>query len=347
MSLRPHEIWAAAAALAVGLGVWAILSLTGRSPASPSSKPPASSPQLESKSTTPERSLLDQFREDSAAGANTAGTPTTDDQLETQFEIIAEFQRQLENLKTRAMAAAASKNGATFKEDVENGKPLTALLNTRLSAFEKDLAVARANRPQDPVVQWLTGELLTSVGGEPDTILPYFRRAVQGGLRRPRLFESLSKIEFDLNRFQAAYDDASKAVDLASSSRDAWVAFSRACFALERTDALIQRLSRAFPDNGPPWVRPLFQEAAKARESWRRELATRAEEDRRGTLPVVRLEIEHRKFASADPGAKTISTGRGQILVELFEDQAPLTVANFIHLVETGFYNGRISEHHQ
>ena len=35
-----------------------------------------------------------------------------------------------------------------------------------------------------------------------------------------------------------------------------------------------------------------------------------------------------------------LTTPRGEILLELFEDQAPNTVANFISLVESGFYNG-------
>ena len=35
-----------------------------------------------------------------------------------------------------------------------------------------------------------------------------------------------------------------------------------------------------------------------------------------------------------------LKTDRGNILLELFEDQAPNTVANFISLVESGFYNG-------
>lgn len=35
-----------------------------------------------------------------------------------------------------------------------------------------------------------------------------------------------------------------------------------------------------------------------------------------------------------------LTTNRGNIVVELFEDQAPNTVANFISLVESGFYNG-------
>ncbi|MCU0724779.1 MAG: peptidylprolyl isomerase [Planctomycetes bacterium] len=35
-----------------------------------------------------------------------------------------------------------------------------------------------------------------------------------------------------------------------------------------------------------------------------------------------------------------METSKGEILLELFEDDAPNTVANFVNLVETGFYDG-------
>jgi peptidyl-prolyl cis-trans isomerase A (cyclophilin A) len=38
----------------------------------------------------------------------------------------------------------------------------------------------------------------------------------------------------------------------------------------------------------------------------------------------------------------TIETGKGTIVIELYNDQAPKTVANFIKLANQGFYNGII-----
>jgi len=35
-----------------------------------------------------------------------------------------------------------------------------------------------------------------------------------------------------------------------------------------------------------------------------------------------------------------ISTSKGDVVVELFENEAPLSVANFVHLVDQGFYDG-------
>jgi cyclophilin family peptidyl-prolyl cis-trans isomerase len=59
------------------------------------------------------------------------------------------------------------------------------------------------------------------------------------------------------------------------------------------------------------------------REKWAKESAIRAAEAQADDLPRVRL-----------------STTKGDITLELFEDQAPQTVANFITLVKQGFYDG-------
>lgn len=59
------------------------------------------------------------------------------------------------------------------------------------------------------------------------------------------------------------------------------------------------------------------------RPLWEEELERRAADAQADNLPRVLLE-----------------TTRGPILVELFEDSAPNTVANFIQLVESGFYDG-------
>ena len=45
--------------------------------------------------------------------------------------------------------------------------------------------------------------------------------------------------------------------------------------------------------------------------------------------------------ASANPKA-IIETTQGRIVVELYQDQAPKTVANFVKLTKQGFYNGII-----
>ncbi len=69
-----------------------------------------------------------------------------------------------------------------------------------------------------------------------------------------------------------------------------------------------------------------------------------------GTAPAV----PQRRSALASPpidfdwlnqcrhARATLHTNQGDIVIQLYSDDAPLTVANFIHLCEEGFYNGSI-----
>ena len=54
------------------------------------------------------------------------------------------------------------------------------------------------------------------------------------------------------------------------------------------------------------------------------------------------LLIRQREFQSDDLPRVKLTTTKGEIVVELFEDQAPNTVANFISLVESDYYNDMI-----
>jgi cyclophilin family peptidyl-prolyl cis-trans isomerase len=68
------------------------------------------------------------------------------------------------------------------------------------------------------------------------------------------------------------------------------------------------------------------------------ELRASIEEER----PKVEAEMAKRKAEAAadDLPRVTITTSKGDIVVELFENDAPNTVANFISLVDKGFYDG-------
>jgi cyclophilin family peptidyl-prolyl cis-trans isomerase len=69
-----------------------------------------------------------------------------------------------------------------------------------------------------------------------------------------------------------------------------------------------------------------------AAKKWPAEEAARKQDAEKGDLPRVEFE-----------------TTKGKFVIELFEDEAPNTVGNFIHLVEKGFYNNllfhRVEKH--
>jgi cyclophilin family peptidyl-prolyl cis-trans isomerase len=72
-----------------------------------------------------------------------------------------------------------------------------------------------------------------------------------------------------------------------------------------------------------PEIEELVGNARQYVKLWEAEQKLREAESKADNLPRVKLE-----------------TTKGDIVVELFEDQAPNTVANFISLVQKGFYNG-------
>jgi cyclophilin family peptidyl-prolyl cis-trans isomerase len=66
-----------------------------------------------------------------------------------------------------------------------------------------------------------------------------------------------------------------------------------------------------------------FSKIDEYSELWAKESAIRAAEAKANDLPRVKL-----------------TTTKGEITIELFENEAPQTVANFLTLVKQGFYNG-------
>jgi len=84
--------------------------------------------------------------------------------------------------------------------------------------------------------------------------------------------------------------------------------------------ALVKRRANLLSKKEAERLRLMF---TGSRDSWRAELAIRAAEKQRDDLPRVRIE-----------------TTKGAFVLELFEDDAPNAVANFITLVEEKFYDG-------
>ncbi len=66
-----------------------------------------------------------------------------------------------------------------------------------------------------------------------------------------------------------------------------------------------------------------LQDLPTAKKAWAAEQATRAKEAQADDLPRVKLE-----------------TSKGTLVIELYENEAPQAVGNFVSLVESGFYNG-------
>lgn len=96
-------------------------------------------------------------------------------------------------------------------------------------------------------------------------------------------------------------------------------------FAVERFDAADALLAKMESIVGEKFPTAYRESLEKTNEKYQRELKIRRLENSTDDLPQVRL-----------------VTTEGDILVELFENHAPNTVANFISLIEQQFYNDRL-----
>ena len=93
-----------------------------------------------------------------------------------------------------------------------------------------------------------------------------------------------------------------------------------------------------------------FEAAKEFFDEHREELETMTDTERQlyasidELIPQFRREKQLRKSEAAkdDLPRVELTTNAGRIVLELFENEAPETVANFIHLVEQGYYNGVI-----
>jgi cyclophilin family peptidyl-prolyl cis-trans isomerase len=123
---------------------------------------------------------------------------------------------------------------------------------------------------------------------------------------------------------EVAYDLAKKLMDKGCTDKSLYDAAGVAAYCTNHFEDADKYLKLA-KDNGvlSPAGGEYQPQVAAQKELWLKESATRQKESEADDLPRVRL-----------------TTTVGVIELELFENEAPDTVGNFVHLVEKGFYDG-------
>jgi cyclophilin family peptidyl-prolyl cis-trans isomerase len=165
---------------------------------------------------------------------------------------------------------------------------------------------------------------------------------VKGGLNRSDVQIGLARVQLEANQFDAAYKSALTALEADSRNLRVWQTFGGVALANGRFQEVLSRIDAAYPGEKPASITRLRDQAKTLQDLWVKEEELRRADQREG-LPRVKLTIEHRAFAQGSDGralTKDVATGRDEVEIELFSKQAPATVANFLKLVESGFYNG-------
>lgn len=133
-------------------------------------------------------------------------------------------------------------------------------------------------------------------------------------------------VERDVKRddYASAYTIARELLKTEVNSSQLYNYSGIAAFAMYDYDLAEKWLARAQEINEIDQRGLMYYQAIESyRLYWQEELAIRAEEAKANDLPRVKM-----------------TTNKGDIVLELFENEAPDTVGNFISLVEDGFYDG-------
>jgi cyclophilin family peptidyl-prolyl cis-trans isomerase len=288
-------------------------------------------------------SFLEEFAASNAGESQNAEVALSDAELEKSFRDIQAIHERIAKVMEEAARLPEADRKKGMERALQRREQLLSELNQALAGFEQQLGRARKARPEAAVPAWLSAETLILIGGEPEEVEPHLQRALAAGLKTPRVYASLSRVHAEANRFAEALDTAEQALALGGSERYVWDTYIRACFFTERYEQVAARLERGFPEPKPTWVQEVHAEALARQKLWQAEQQRRAAEKKADDLPRVRLTVEHRRFARGPRGEALTaveSAGKGAIVLELFEDQAPAAVANFLTLVEQKRYDG-------
>lgn len=217
----------------------------------------------------------------------------------------------------RNLYESLQNQGGVGKED----RPAVEALRQRMAAFSKQFPDdARGPAAELYLSMWLDDQdrvdalyakVLQSRPADLKTRLVYAKR-LENQNRFAEVIETLSS---------ATWDDANLI--------DAKLLWSNALFAEHRFQEAIDALNSipesAWASNLPrkPEVTSALQQRTEYLTLWAAEQTLRQAEQSADDLPRVE-----------------IVTARGPIIVELFENEAPNTVANFLKLADTKFYDG-------
>ena len=197
---------------------------------------------------------------------------------------------------------------AALAKKFEAAKEAAMAAGTKLE--EAAMVVARAGMPKRGVTP------------DYDIAVPLYKEAV-------RTCMGVVAASIQTDRPQRALDlvdQLERAGAIAGDSADIYMLGASAAMVLSRLDEASAYLAKLDKIGGSPEKKQQLDDLADA--------------VKRERAKVTEEEAARAKDATADLPRVLIKTSKGDLLVELFEDQAPNTVANFIKLVEEKFYDG-------
>ncbi|MGE0711465.1 MAG: peptidylprolyl isomerase [Planctomycetota bacterium] len=241
--------------------------------------------------------------------------------------LTAAERKEVDALEAELLAARQAYGALADGEVGRTYQRLKGDVDAALKGLAHDLGLA-LQKSEDPLLRRMRANLLVDKGhfdmaeGDLERVLAARPQDAVALTLRGRCREARGATEHALEDYQAALK--------LTPSDERRLRAAVACFWLNRfvearelrdqVKALEALPAQVQLDHAWYLAAPKLEDAEKR---WQRELALRHGEVERGDLPRVTLE-----------------TTRGKVVIELFEDSAPRTVAAFLHLIEQGFYDG-------
>jgi cyclophilin family peptidyl-prolyl cis-trans isomerase/thioredoxin-like negative regulator of GroEL len=245
-----------------------------------------------------------------------------------------------EDAKLREQLQAGSddeerlKKLAKKREDLEKagrelGKEFQELRGATIQAMDAVItSTSEALRaaPDDPGLLEVRGEAFL-IYQKNDLALPDLERLLKARPEDAELLLKVARLQHAVNRYEAAGENFEKVLKKDAKNVEARVMLAMSHYAVqkfEEADKLFAEVLKGELDEEQRSRAAQFQEMAqKYIPLWKAEQEIRAKEAKADDLPRVKF-----------------STSKGDIEIELLENEAPNTVANFIELVQKKYYDG-------
>ncbi len=239
------------------------------------------------------------------------------EQLRIEYQTTDAARREKINAELAGLLAQAKPRLDTMTKAAESDYRSAPNDDPRVTELLTDLAkyyiVGQQVGPGEPPSSDPEGQYYPIDGGDQyERGLPFVKLLVDGGAKDNRLYVWGFLAAFVTNDYDLASDYFKQAQE------------SKAFEQLQKSAADTAHNKDAGLDGEVYRTAMTYAESLdKYRQLWAKESEIRAAEARADDLPRVKL-----------------TTTKGDITLELFENEAPQTVANFITLVKSGFYDG-------
>ncbi|MDP6442410.1 MAG: peptidylprolyl isomerase [Pirellulaceae bacterium] len=220
--------------------------------------------------------------------------------------------------------AAKADGGEKFQDLYEDWK----MALTKLRKLKADAVAADEEKRQELQQQWdaaiaETETLLVkmrTIGAEEFTAAPNQDRRVS------RFLAKLLTDDVRGDRYQPALQLGQLLLDKKCEIKTVFTDAAEAAYSVDKYDQA-EKLFKMADSNGSlsPENRLYLESIPEYKTFWKRELELRKAETEADDLPRVKLQ-----------------TNRGDLVIELFENEAPETVGNFMYLVKSQFYDGLV-----